>query len=64
MPFSSSSVASRVAYSRPPDDRVATFDNDGTLWCEQPIYVQFAFMLDQVKAAVPKHPDLLLEDNR
>lgn len=40
-----------------PDDRVATFDNDGTLWCEQPIYVQFAFMLDQVKAAAPKHPE-------
>ncbi|MGH8682695.1 MAG: HAD family hydrolase [Burkholderiales bacterium] len=41
----------------PPDDRVATFDNDGTLWCEQPIYVQFAFMLDQVKTAAPKHPE-------
>jgi hypothetical protein len=40
-----------------PDDRVATFDNDGTLWCEQPIYVQFAFMLDQLKAAAPKHPE-------
>ncbi len=40
-----------------PDDRVATFDNDGTLWCEQPIYVQLAFMLDQVKAAAPKHPE-------
>jgi hypothetical protein len=40
-----------------PDDRVATFDNDGTLWCEQPIYVQFAFMLDQVKTAAPKHPE-------
>jgi phosphoglycolate phosphatase-like HAD superfamily hydrolase len=40
-----------------PDARVATFDNDGTLWCEQPIYVQFAFMLDQLKAAAPKHPE-------
>jgi phosphoglycolate phosphatase-like HAD superfamily hydrolase len=40
-----------------PDDRVATFDNDGTLWCEQPIYVQLAFMLDQLKAAAPKHPE-------
>jgi phosphoserine phosphatase len=40
-----------------PDDRVATFDNDGTLWCEQPIYAQAAFMLDQVKAAAPKHPE-------
>jgi phosphoglycolate phosphatase-like HAD superfamily hydrolase len=40
-----------------PDARIATFDNDGTLWCEQPIYVQFAFMLDQLKAAAPKHPE-------
>jgi hypothetical protein len=32
-----------------PKDRVATFDNDGTLWIEQPIYTQFAFALDQVK---------------
>jgi phosphoglycolate phosphatase-like HAD superfamily hydrolase len=41
----------------PADDRVATFDNDGTLWCEQPMYVQLAFMLDQMKAAAPKHPE-------
>jgi phosphoserine phosphatase len=40
-----------------PGDRVATFDNDGTLWCEQPIYVQFAFMLDELRAAAPKHPE-------
>lgn len=37
--------------------RIATFDNDGTLWCEQPMYVQFAFMLDQMKAAAPQHPE-------
>lgn len=38
-------------------ERIAVFDNDGTLWSEQPIYVQFAFMLDQLKAAAPKHPE-------
>ncbi|MFM0209879.1 HAD family hydrolase [Paraburkholderia sediminicola] len=41
----------------PPAARIAVFDNDGTLWSEQPIYFQFAFMLDQVKAAAPKHPE-------
>jgi phosphoglycolate phosphatase-like HAD superfamily hydrolase len=40
-----------------PAERIATFDNDGTLWSEQPIYFQFAFMLDQVKAAAPQHPE-------
>ena len=38
-------------------DRVAVFDNDGTLWSEQPLYFQFIFALDQVKAAAPKHPE-------
>ncbi|HEY1252643.1 MAG TPA: HAD family hydrolase [Thermoanaerobaculia bacterium] len=41
----------------PPDQRVATFDNDGTLWAEQPIYFQFAFGLDRAKAMAPKHPE-------
>ena len=41
----------------PATERIAVFDNDGTLWSEQPIYVQFAFMLDQVRAAAPKHPE-------
>jgi phosphoserine phosphatase len=40
-----------------PGDRIATFDNDGTLWAEQPLYFQFVFMLDQVKAAAPRHPE-------
>jgi len=40
-----------------PEDRIAVFDNDGTLWTEHPMYVQFVFMLDQVKAAAPKHPE-------
>jgi hypothetical protein len=41
----------------PVDQRVATFDNDGTLWCEHPIYVQFAFVLDRVRELAPLHPD-------
>jgi len=40
-----------------PADRIAVFDNDGTLWAEQPLYFQALFMLDQVKAAAPKHPE-------
>jgi len=40
-----------------PRDRIAVFDNDGTLWAEQPLYFQFLFMLDQLKAAAPKHPE-------
>jgi phosphoglycolate phosphatase-like HAD superfamily hydrolase len=38
-------------------ERIATFDNDGTLWSEQPIYFQFAFALDRVKALAPQHPE-------
>ena len=38
-------------------ERIATFDNDGTLWTEQPIYFQFAFAIDRVKALAPQHPD-------
>jgi hypothetical protein len=41
----------------PPAERIAVFDNDGTLWCEQPIYVQFAFALDRVKELATKNPD-------
>jgi phosphoglycolate phosphatase-like HAD superfamily hydrolase len=40
-----------------PEERIATFDNDGTLWSEQPYYFQFAFALDRVKAMAPQHPD-------
>ena len=40
-----------------PADRIAVFDNDGTLWAEQPLYFQFLFMLDQVKKAAPQHPE-------
>jgi len=41
----------------PPSERIATFDNDGTLWCEQPMYVQLAFALDRAKALAPEHPE-------
>jgi hypothetical protein len=41
----------------PSAERVATFDNDGTLWAEQPMYFQLAFALDRVKALAPQHPE-------
>jgi phosphoglycolate phosphatase-like HAD superfamily hydrolase len=41
----------------PPPERVAVFDNDGTLWSEQPMYVQLAFVLDRVKAMSSMHPE-------
>ena len=40
-----------------PAERIATFDNDGTLWAEQPMYFQLLFALDRVKALAPKHPE-------
>lgn len=42
----------------PPAERIATFDQDGTLWVEQPMYVQVIFCLDKVPAVVAKRPDL------
>jgi phosphoglycolate phosphatase-like HAD superfamily hydrolase len=41
----------------PTAERIATFDNDGTLWAEQPVYFQFQFALDRVKALAPQHPE-------
>jgi len=41
----------------PVAERIATFDNDGTLWIEQPLYTQLVFALDRVKALAPKHVD-------
>jgi phosphoserine phosphatase len=40
-----------------PAERIATFDNDGTLWAEQPAYVQGLFAIDRVRALAPKHPE-------
>jgi phosphoglycolate phosphatase-like HAD superfamily hydrolase len=41
----------------PPADRIATFDNDGTLWVESPVYTQVAFAFDRVKQMAPQHPE-------
>ena len=40
-----------------PSDRIAVFDNDGTLWSEQPMYFQLAFAIDRVKVFAPEHPE-------
>ena len=50
-------VTSEGATFVEPAERIAVFDNDGTLWSEQPIYFQLAFALDQVKAMAPRHPE-------
>src|SRR5262245_16124582 len=42
----------------PPAERIATFDNDGTLWCEQPLQVQVFFLIDRVKELAAKDPAL------
>jgi phosphoglycolate phosphatase-like HAD superfamily hydrolase len=41
----------------PPAERIAVFDNDGTLWSEQPMYFQLFFALDRIKALAPEHPE-------
>jgi haloacid dehalogenase-like hydrolase len=41
----------------PPAERITTFDNDRTLWAEQPLYFQFLFAIDRVKALAPQHPE-------
>ena len=41
----------------PAPERIATFDNDGTLWAEQPMYFQLLFVVDRVKALAPQHPE-------
>jgi phosphoglycolate phosphatase-like HAD superfamily hydrolase len=40
-----------------PEERIAVFDNDGTLWSEEPFYFQLAFVFDRVKAMAPQHPE-------
>ena len=40
-----------------PERRIATFDNDGTLWVEQPMYTQVVFAFEQIQAAAPRHPE-------
>jgi phosphoserine phosphatase len=41
----------------PPPERIATFDNDGTLWCEHPMYVEVLFTADRIRALAPQHPE-------
>jgi len=41
----------------PPEARIATFDNDGTLWAEKPMYFQVLFVLDRIRALAPQHPE-------
>src|SRR5262245_30703329 len=41
----------------PMAERIAVFDNDGTLWTEQPFYFQLAFAFDRIKAMAPNHPE-------
>lgn len=41
----------------PVPERIATFDNDGTLWCEQPLYVQGVFLIDRARELAPQHPE-------
>ena len=45
-----------------PEQRIATFDNDGTLWAEQPMYFQFLFGIDRIKALAPQHPEWKTEE--
>ena len=45
------------AHYVPAEERIATFDNDGTLWAEQPMYFQLFFALDRVKELAPQHPE-------
>ena len=46
----------------PVGQRVATFDNDGTLWAEQPVYFQLFFVLDRIRAMAPDHPEWTTEE--
>jgi phosphoserine phosphatase len=46
----------------PVPERIATFDNDGTLWAEQPMYFQAFFVVDRIKALAPKHPEWTMQE--
>ena len=41
----------------PAPERIATFDNDGTLWAEKPVYFQLPFAVDRVRELAPRHPE-------
>ena len=46
----------------PPEARIAVFDNDGTLWSEQPVYFQVQLALDRVRELAPEHPEWRTEE--
>lgn len=46
----------------PPAERIATFDNDGCLWAEQPMYFQADFIFDRIKALAPQHPEWMTQE--
>ncbi|NUW72150.1 haloacid dehalogenase-like hydrolase [Vibrio mediterranei] len=46
----------------PAEERIAVFDNDGTLWAEKPMYFQLFFTLDRIKELAPKHPEWKTEE--
>lgn len=48
--------SSKESYVKP-EERIAVFDNDGTLWAEQPVYFQLAFVIDRIKELAPAHPE-------
>ncbi len=55
--FVAQATDSRSAGFVPPAQRIATFDNDGTLWAEQPLYFQLFFILDRIRELAPEHPE-------
>jgi phosphoserine phosphatase len=55
--FVESVVREDSPYFVVPEERIAVFDNDGTLWSEKPLYVQLMFAMDRVKALAPEHPE-------
>jgi hypothetical protein len=55
--FVRDTTAKGGAHYLPPDNRFATFDNDGTLWVEQPMYTELAFAIDRLEVMAPKHPE-------
>lgn len=55
-------VTSEGADFVPPAERIAVFDNDGTLWAEQPLYFQAFYIFDRVKALAPQHPEWASEE--
>lgn len=55
--FIDETTAPQGEFFIPENERIVVFDNDGTLWSEQPVYFQFQFAVDRVKALAPEHPE-------